>query len=657
VLPLLFFRAPPQKSLTRRARNLFLMLWLVLPPLLVVLLSYQTPKFNPRYTLLGWPALALILGGGLGFTASHLRRRWLGQGITALLFVSLAFIAFSWYQSLSNWFGDPRFSRADFKHVAQFIRERSTSDETVLLSSGHMFPVWAYYYGWEGWTPLPEMETLDVNRVTGFEIGTALRAGLAGHNGAWLVTWQDEVVDPNGVIPFLLDSVGTRPGDAGDFWGLGLEHWRLRDVTSLSAEPPIEVPDLANFGDQVELLGYTLGPGSSAEVMLFWRARQKLPDDLLVSLRLVDAGGLEWSNGTHVQRPAAYTFPPSRWPLGQVVGGRVSLPWLVGTPPGEYILEVGLLRESGQVLDVVDTQGRPQRRTARLKAISVRGAVQPAENIPDLPQAVLAGWESTVVLRQLTVSKIALEQGEAFSLDLLWQAGQFPIDDLDLGLRLRDSRGVNHALGHWFELVPGYPLPAWKPLQWSRGQYPLRVPLDAAPGPAELIVHLRHESPVWAYDHDFPVGTVQIQRTERLFELPGRPDLALAVAFEQSLTLLGADLSQTPLKPGQAVAVTLYWRAEETPAIDYTVFAHLLDSKDTVLVNADHALPRPTSSWLEGEIVVDSFVLQLPAELDPGHYQLEVGLYDAADPAFPRLSLQDGNDSRLILTTLEVTAS
>ncbi|MFQ5610757.1 MAG: glycosyltransferase family 39 protein [Anaerolineae bacterium] len=657
VFGLIFFLCLALVFRRRPAHLFFLLLWLVLPLALIVLLSYQTPKFNPRYTLLAWPAFALILGGGIGFDLKQVQRSWLRQGLTLVLFAALAFVAYAWYFSLFNWFADPRFSKADFKHVAQFIRERSKPDETVLLSSGHLFPVWAYYYGWEGWTPLPQMETLDVSRVTDFEIGGVLAQALEGRRGAWLVTWQDEVVDPNGVVPFLLDRAGVRPGDAGDFWGVGLEHWRVEDAAALSIEPPIEYPTSINFADRVELLGFTPLPGSRAEVMLFWRALQPLPDDLQVSLRLLDAEGHLWSQDGAVSRPAAYTFPPSRWRVGQVVPGRQQLPWLIGTPPGEYLLEVGLLDPSGAALEVLDGQGRPQRRAALLSPISNRAAVQPLAGPPALPQDFLAGWDSTVVLRESHPSQVDLQPGQAFDLELFWQAGEFPADDLNLMLQLKDGAGQTHVLGAWPELVPGYPLPAWQPRQLTRGQYSLRVPVEAAPGPADLIVRLVNDDPVWYYEGDFPVNAVEIRAVERSFALPATPDLTVNAAFEDIFTLLGADLARATVKPGEALTVTLYWRAEAPPPVDYTVFAHLLGADERVLVNADHAPPQPTTTWLEGEVVADTFTLRLPPDLAPGRYSLEVGLYDAVDPAYPRLSLAGSDETRLILTTIEVPAS
>jgi len=68
-----------------------------------------------------------------------------------------------------------------------------------------------------------------------------------------------------------------------------------------------------------------------------------------------------------------------------------------------------------------------------------------------------------------------------------------------------------------------------------------------------------------------------------------------------------------------------------------------------VLINADHAPPKPTQGWVPGEIITDPVTLTLPPELPPGDYALEIGLYDATDPAFTRLLLNNG-DTRVLLT-------
>ena len=194
------FRKTP---LAQSQSYVFLSLWLLLPIGLILLLSYQSPKFNPRYTLIAYPAyisiLAAVLARFRGVTSdlasTQIRPRW--TALTQFIVpVAVLFIVATSAFSLYNWFTDRRFSKDDFRALAQFVRERQADDETVLLSSGHMFPVWAYYYGWDNWTPLPWMQRLDVNQVTDLSIASQMAEAVAGKGGVWLVSWQDEVIDP-----------------------------------------------------------------------------------------------------------------------------------------------------------------------------------------------------------------------------------------------------------------------------------------------------------------------------------------------------------------------------------------------------------------------------------------------------------------------------
>ena len=63
----------------------------------------------------------------------------------------------------------------------------------------------------------------------------------------------------------------------------------------------------------------------------------------------------------------------------------------------------------------------------------------------------------------------------------------------------------------------------------------------------------------------------------------------------------------------------------------YSVFLHLLDQDGQIVAPRD-AVPRdgqlPTSLWLPGEVVADSYVLQPGQPLAPGAYRLIAGLYD-----------------------------
>jgi hypothetical protein len=82
--------------------------------------------------------------------------------------------------------------------------------------------------------------------------------------------------------------------------------------------------------------------------------------------------------------------------------------------------------------------------------------------------------------------------------------------------------------------------------------------------------------------------------------------------------------------PGEPWEVTLFWEALERPAKDYTVFVHLLDGDGQIAASHD-GMPLedrfPTSAWRPGMIIPDKHTLALPADLAPGEYQFNTGLY------------------------------
>ena len=66
------------------------------------------------------------------------------------------------------------------------------------------------------------------------------------------------------------------------------------------------------------------------------------------------------------------------------------------------------------------------------------------------------------------------------------------------------------------------------------------------------------------------------------------------------------------------------------PETDYTVFVHLLDAAGNSVAQADsqpQAGAYPTSFWDAGEVVGDAHVIELPATLAPGEYEIEIGWY------------------------------
>lgn len=331
----------------------------ILPVVMVLVLASQNPKFNPRYLMMVSPAYLLLLSGGIaGWLAPRLRASLLpipGVAILALFLVVSAL-------GLANWYGDPAFTKAQWRELAGYVRGQIAPDERVLLLSGHAAPAWEYYAPDIPATRLPEIDILDVNAVLGFASGSRLSSALAGSGGAWLVEWQEDVVDPVGFTAYFLDRAGREiPVDAR-FWQLGLRHWRLDLPAAFPSSPEPEHPDGANFDHAIALLGWDAP--RAGRLTVYWRALRPLAADYQVSLILEDGQGVEL--GRWDGRPAGYDYPTTRWRTGEALFGRYPLP-AAGQGRGElYVTLAVYTADAPNGLDIRDVADNPAGKRIRL---------------------------------------------------------------------------------------------------------------------------------------------------------------------------------------------------------------------------------------------------------------------------------------------------
>lgn len=107
--------------------------------------------------------------------------------------------------------------------------------------------------------------------------------------------------------------------------------------------------------------------------------------------------------------------------------------------------------------------------------------------------------------------------------------------------------------------------------------------------------------------------------------------------------------------------VTLAWKAEAKPTVDYTVSLRLSDRGGDVKSQVDD-LPigalLPPTTWQAGDRKPGYMVLPLPPGLPAGNYDLAVGLYDPKTAAlFPTTSVPSSAGHLLPLARLQVEGS
>ncbi len=97
--------------------------------------------------------------------------------------------------------------------------------------------------------------------------------------------------------------------------------------------------------------------------------------------------------------------------------------------------------------------------------------------------------------------------------------------------------------------------------------------------------------------------------------------------FDNNIAFLGYDLDTGAISPGQEFKLTYWWRSLESVDIDYTVFVHFIDSKGRIAFQHDHALARPSSKWIPGDVISEKYDVSVPY-VDDDIYRIRFGLYD-----------------------------
>lgn len=132
--------------------------------------------------------------------------------------------------------------------------------------------------------------------------------------------------------------------------------------------------------------------------------------------------------------------------------------------------------------------------------------------------------------------------------------------------------------------------------------------------------------------------------------------------FGNKLTLEGYDLEyEEPLRPGDTLALTLYWRGQVRIGESYKVSNQMYDDRGNFAAQVD-AVPvcdrRETNRWRPGEEIIDRHTLTINEGTPPGIYPLYTVLYRA--DTGERMPLMDAAgqpvDDKLKITELEIGA-
>ena len=197
-------------------------------------------------------------------------------------------------------------------------------------------------------------------------------------------------------------------------------------------------------------------------------------------------------------------------------------------------------------------------------------------------------------------------------------------------------------LAHWYRFTTDsrFLTPLWEPGQVVAERYDITIPFGTEPGeyPLELgITSLSRgqDLPLSSGDTTIELTTVRIEAGHIQ---PPSDIIEKALAnFDSKILLEKARTKPTVAHPGQALYVTLYWRALQAIDECYTIFVHVIDSSNRIWGQKDFTPlggSYPTflwiPKWLEGQVIDDRYIVVLDPQTPPGEYWVEVGMYGIA---------------------------
>jgi hypothetical protein len=164
--------------------------------------------------------------------------------------------------------------------------------------------------------------------------------------------------------------------------------------------------------------------------------------------------------------------------------------------------------------------------------------------------------------------------------------------------------------------------------------------------------------PIWRFEEFAPDFDQNPQSDMPLTYPSVDPPISypLAINFGDKIRLEGYDLQHPqPLRPGDTIDLTLYWRATEPIDKSYKVFNQVYFGDGPMIAQRDgHPVcdGRETWRWDPGELITDKYSIPVNPDAPDGLYPLYTGLY--LEESGERLNVLDENGGE-VATQAHVT--
>jgi hypothetical protein len=279
-----------------------------------------------------------------------------------------------------------------------------------------------------------------------------------------------------------------------------------------------------------------------------------------------------------------------------------------------------------------------------------------------------AVFDGRVRLLGYTTPFDELRPGMSMHVTLYWQALEPLPVDYEVFAQLWTDSAQAISTSHVYPFSGMYRSRLWRSDEIIATHHYLEVPQDAAPGRYTLIGgmfrYLLNQNVALDGDNADTQLHIAWLRTFRLPRLLDSVEASLIspIVFGDQIQIAGLEISQNglplnsePILRGSGLDIQIIWEALAAMPTDYSVFVHLIrdtSAPPTAQLDAVIGGNYPTGIWLSSERLTAAYNFPIPADLEPGTYQLVIGVYDWASGM--RLTTSSDETIMPLIEALEV---
>ncbi len=340
----------------RRRGGWLVILLLAMPFIIASGLMFRSELafFGERYFIVMVPWLLLLEAAGVMMVIGGKKgkRRVAGWvGALGLLAVTVIPLPGQWSVPAA---------KEAWRQSAEYLAAHAQPDDAIFIHPEWIRFAFQYYQGQLNVPGETAAYFFSVDDQT--DLDTPLNGVVGDHPVVWLIESHLDQPDPDRRVE---NWFAARYPLVTELYPPGVTLKAFAPGYQMTELPATAIPAEAEFATGVRLRGFSVQddpvsarenlfhpPSGWVHVTLYFALGDAPPQDTIPFVNMIDAQGQVWGASLARGTDAFHFYPPTRWQAGQIIRQDVDVNLNPATPPGEYMLVVGLGDETAALQSV-----------------------------------------------------------------------------------------------------------------------------------------------------------------------------------------------------------------------------------------------------------------------------------------------------------------